>query len=93
MCKDAECHKEEDQKRKESVETRNKADQSMYGAEKALRDTYGDKVPQVRVCVCVATAGPAGGRDMSTWPTITTMDANEMVRARNTPKPLVHCKG
>lgn len=46
MCRDAEEHAEEDRQRKEAVEVRNKADQSVYQAEKALNETYGDKVPQ-----------------------------------------------
>jgi len=46
MCKDAEDHAEEDKQRKEAVEVRNKADNSLYQAEKALNETYGDKVPQ-----------------------------------------------
>jgi molecular chaperone DnaK len=43
MVKDAEAHAEEDRKFKELVETRNKADQLIHGAEKALKD-LGDKV-------------------------------------------------
>jgi chaperone protein DnaK len=46
MCKDAEDHADEDAKRKEAVETRNKADQTVYTSEKAVNDQYGDKVPQ-----------------------------------------------
>ena len=46
MCRDAEEHAEEDRLRKESVEVRNKADQTVYQAEKALEETYGDKVPE-----------------------------------------------
>ena len=38
MMKDAEAHAEEDRKRKEEIETRNKADQAAYGAEKMLQD-------------------------------------------------------
>jgi molecular chaperone DnaK len=44
MVKEAEVHAEEDRKRAESVETRNRADQLAYQAEKALADA-GDKVP------------------------------------------------
>ncbi len=44
MRKDAEAHAEEDLKRKELIEARNHADNSVYAAEKSLRD-YGDKVP------------------------------------------------
>ena len=44
MVKEAEVHADEDRKRVESVETRNRADQLAYQAEKALADA-GDKVP------------------------------------------------
>lgn len=46
MCRDAEDHAEEDRQRKEAIEVRNKADQVVYEAEKALNETYGEKVPQ-----------------------------------------------
>src|SRR6187401_3425425 len=44
MMKDAESHAEDDRKRREEIETRNRADQAVYGAEKTLAD-MGDKVP------------------------------------------------
>ena len=44
MRKDAEAHAEEDRKRKELIEARNNADNTVYAGEKALRD-LGDKVP------------------------------------------------
>ncbi len=44
MRKDAEAHAEEDLKRKELIEVRNHADNSVYAAEKSLRD-HGDKIP------------------------------------------------
>jgi len=44
MRKDAEVHAEEDRKRKELIEARNNADNTVYAAEKALRD-FGEKVP------------------------------------------------
>jgi molecular chaperone DnaK len=44
MMKDAESHAEEDRKRKEEIETRNRADQAVYAAEKMLQE-MGDKVP------------------------------------------------
>jgi molecular chaperone DnaK len=44
MRKEAEAHKDEDDKRKENIEARNAADNAIYTAEKALRD-LGDKVP------------------------------------------------
>ncbi len=43
MQEDAEAHAEEDQKRKEQVETKNQADAMIYSTEKSLRD-LGDKV-------------------------------------------------
>lgn len=44
MRKDAEAHAEEDRKRKDLIEARNNADNTVYAGEKALRD-LGDKVP------------------------------------------------
>ena len=44
MRKDAAAHAEEDKKRKELIEARNHADNTVYAGEKALRD-LGDKVP------------------------------------------------
>jgi molecular chaperone DnaK len=43
MMKDAESHQEDDRKRREEIETRNRADQAVYGAEKTMRD-MGDKL-------------------------------------------------
>jgi molecular chaperone DnaK len=43
MMKDAESHAEEDRKRKEEIETRNRADQAVYAAEKMIQD-MGDKL-------------------------------------------------
>ena len=43
MMKDAESHADEDKKRREEIETRNRADQAVYGAERMLKDT-GDKL-------------------------------------------------
>ncbi len=43
MRKEAEAHAEEDRRRKELVEVRNHADNTVYAAEKALKD-FGDKV-------------------------------------------------
>ena len=45
MQQEAEAHAEEDRKRAEEIETRNQADQLVYGVEKTLSD-LGDKVPQ-----------------------------------------------
>lgn len=44
MRKDAEAHAEEDRRRRELIEARNHADNTVYAAEKALRD-FGEKVP------------------------------------------------
>src|SRR4026209_389688 len=43
MVREAEAHSEEEKKRREEIEARNKADQSVYTAERMLRDT-GDKI-------------------------------------------------
>ena len=43
MMREAESHSDEDKKRREEIEVRNKADQSVYTAERMLRDT-GDKI-------------------------------------------------
>ena len=45
MMKDADAHAEEDRKRREEIETRNKADQTVYAAEKMLQD-MGSKLAQ-----------------------------------------------
>jgi molecular chaperone DnaK len=45
MVKDAEVHSEEDKKRKEVIDTKNQADQMVYGLEKLLRENK-DKVPE-----------------------------------------------
>jgi molecular chaperone DnaK len=44
MRKDAEAHAEDDRKRKDLIEARNHGDNTVYAAEKALRE-FGDKVP------------------------------------------------
>jgi molecular chaperone DnaK len=43
MVKDAELHGDEDKKKREQVDTKNRADQMVYQTEKGLRD-YGDKL-------------------------------------------------
>jgi molecular chaperone DnaK len=43
MMKDAESHAEDDKRRREEIETRNRADQAVYGAERMIKDT-GDKL-------------------------------------------------
>ena len=45
MMKDAESHADEDRKRREEIEARNRADQTVYAAEKMLQE-MGDKVPE-----------------------------------------------
>ncbi len=45
MKSDAEAHAEEDRRRKELVEVRNNADNTIYAAEKLLREN-GDKIPE-----------------------------------------------
>jgi molecular chaperone DnaK len=44
MMREAEAHADEDKRRREEIETRNRADQAVYGAEKVLQDA-GDKLP------------------------------------------------
>jgi molecular chaperone DnaK len=44
MMKDAESHADEDKKRREEIETRNRADQAVYAAEKMIQE-MGDKLP------------------------------------------------
>ena len=44
MMREAESHSDEDKKRREEIETRNRADQAVYGAERMIKDT-GDKLP------------------------------------------------
>jgi len=46
MMKDAESHAEEDKRRREEIETRNRADQAVYAAERMIKDT-GDKLSSV----------------------------------------------
>lgn len=48
MMKDAEANAEEDEKRKQAVETKNEADQLVYQTEKTLND-LGDKVDQAEI--------------------------------------------
>jgi molecular chaperone DnaK len=44
MMKEAESHADEDKRRREEIETRNRADQAVYGAERMLQDA-GEKLP------------------------------------------------
>jgi len=41
--READSHADDDKKRREEIETRNKADQAVYGAERMIKDT-GDKL-------------------------------------------------
>jgi molecular chaperone DnaK len=43
MMREADSHSDEDKKRREEIETRNRADQAVYGAERMIKDT-GDKL-------------------------------------------------
>jgi molecular chaperone DnaK len=69
MVQEADRHREQDEQRKEDVETRNRADSVIYAAEKALREA-GDKVPdQVRSDVeakVKAVRDALGGSDVAT---------------------------
>jgi molecular chaperone DnaK len=51
MMKDADSHAEEDKKRREEIETRNKADQSIYAAEKMLQDMGAKLAPADKAAV------------------------------------------
>ena len=68
MKKDAESHAEEDRKRKDLIEARNHADNTVYAAEKALRE-FGEKVPaeiKAEIETNVATVKKAAeGEDVS----------------------------
>jgi molecular chaperone DnaK len=56
MMREAESHAEEDKKRKEEIETRNRADQAAYGAERLVKDS-GDKMAAAdRQAIEAATA-------------------------------------
>ena len=44
MMREAEAHSDEDKKRREEIEIRNRADQSIYTAERMLKDA-GEKIP------------------------------------------------
>ncbi|MEO7158390.1 MAG: molecular chaperone DnaK, partial [Vicinamibacterales bacterium] len=44
MMREAESHSDEDKKRREEIEVRNRADQSLYSAERMLKDA-GEKIP------------------------------------------------
>jgi molecular chaperone DnaK len=51
MMKDAESHAEEDRKRREEIETRNRADQAVYAAEKMLQDMGAKLAPADKAAV------------------------------------------
>jgi molecular chaperone DnaK len=65
MMREAESHADEDKQRREEIETRNRADQAVYAAEKMLADT-GDKLPGdhrsgVQAAVDALKAAVSGG--------------------------------
>jgi molecular chaperone DnaK len=51
MMKDAESHAEEDKKRREEIETRNRADQAVYAAEKMVQDMGAKLAPADKAAV------------------------------------------
>jgi molecular chaperone DnaK len=51
MMKDADAHAEDDKKRREEIETRNKADQAVYAAEKMLQDMGAKLAPADKASV------------------------------------------
>ncbi len=51
MMKDAEAHADEDKKRREDIETRNRADQAVYAAEKMLQDMGAKLAPEDKTAV------------------------------------------
>ena len=55
MVKEAQAHEAEDKKQKETVEIRNRADSTVYQAEKAIKD-LGDKVDKAKADVVQAAA-------------------------------------
>src|SRR6185369_16562500 len=55
MMRDAEAHAEEDKKRREEIETRNRADQAVYAAEKFVQES-GDKLGSEKAAVESAIA-------------------------------------
>jgi molecular chaperone DnaK len=65
MMREAESHAEDDKKQRDEIETRNRADQAVYAAEKMLADT-GDKLPAehksgVQTAVDALKAAVSGG--------------------------------
>ncbi len=65
MMREAESHAEDDKKQRDEIETRNRADQAVYAAEKMLADT-GDKLPAehksgVQTAVDALKAAVTGG--------------------------------
>lgn len=63
--REAESHAEDDKKQRDEIETRNRADQAVYAAEKMLADT-GDKLPAehksgVQTAVDALKAAVTGG--------------------------------
>lgn len=75
MVKDAEAHKEEDAKKKETIDTKNEADATLFRAEKALKD-YKDKLPQ-------AIADEIQGKVDALKKAVESNDAEQMKSATN----------
>ncbi len=73
MMKDAESHAEDDKKRREEIETRNRADQSVYAAEKMLQDMGAKLAPADKAAVEAAISALKTAMD--------TNDAAGMTRA------------
>jgi molecular chaperone DnaK len=57
MMKEAEAHAEEDKKRRDEIETRNRADQAVYAAEKMVKETGEKLSPADRSAVEAAIEG------------------------------------
>jgi molecular chaperone DnaK len=56
MMRDADAHAEDDKKRREEIETRNRADQAVYAAEKMIQES-GDKLGADKASVATAIEG------------------------------------
>jgi len=72
MMKDAESHADEDRKRKEEIETRNRADQTVYAAEKMLQDMGAKLVESDKAAVEAAIASLKAAIDANDVAAMTT---------------------
>ncbi|HET9269276.1 MAG TPA: molecular chaperone DnaK [Vicinamibacterales bacterium] len=70
MMKDAESHAEEDKKRREEIETRNRADQAVYAAEKFVQES-GDKLGSEKAAVENAIASLKSALEANDTPAMT----------------------